>query len=178
MADTEPVSVGPLVRYVGEVLRRSHALFGESTDAAGTAATATGARLNDAARPLIAGQRRFASLSGDFATGYDRFTRRAGPALDRLAGLEDRVGAVLTDAAGSDRRGRAQSGAVLDQVVTRTSGAWLLSFSPHWRRARPGSRPGGYEPGPLMRLLGPIVVQVAIEELLHPGAFYQRYAGS
>jgi hypothetical protein len=72
----------------------------------------------------------------------------------------------------------AQSGAVLDQVVTRTSGAWLLSFSPHWRRARPGSRPGGYEPGPLMRLLGPIVVQVAIEELLHPGAFYQRYAGS
>ena len=118
------MSVGPLVRYVGEVLRRSHALFGEPTDAAGTAATATGARLNDAARPLIAGQRRFASLSGDFATGYDRFTRRAGPALDRLAGLEDRVGAVLTDAAGSDRRGRAQSGAVLNGAPSDTAAPW------------------------------------------------------
>jgi hypothetical protein len=71
-----------------------------------------------------------------------------------------------------------QSGSVLDELVTRTSGAWLLSFSPHWRRARPGSRPEGYEPGPLMRLLGPIMVRVAIEELLHPRAFYQRYAGS
>jgi hypothetical protein len=69
-----------------------------------------------------------------------------------------------------------QSGRVLDELVTRTSGAWLLSFSPHWQRARPGSRPEGYEPGPLMRQLGPIVVQVAIEELLHPCAFYQRFA--
>jgi hypothetical protein len=65
----------------------------------------------------------------------------------------------------------------LDQVVTHASGAWLLSFSPHWRRGPPGSRPEGYEPGPLMRLLGPIMVQVAIEELLHPRAFYQRFAG-
>jgi hypothetical protein len=71
-----------------------------------------------------------------------------------------------------------QSGRVFDQVVTRTSGAWLLSFSPHWRRARPGTRPGGHGPGPVMRLLGPTVVQVAIEELLHPRAFYQRFAGS
>jgi len=70
-----------------------------------------------------------------------------------------------------------QSGRVLDELVTRTSGAWLLSFSPHWRRARPGSRPGGYGPGPLMRLLGPVVVQVLIEEL-HPRAFYHRFTGS
>jgi hypothetical protein len=70
-----------------------------------------------------------------------------------------------------------QSGRVLDELVTRTSGAWLLSYSPHWRRGRPGSRPGGDEPGPLMRLLGPIMVQVAIEELLHPRAFYERFSG-
>src|SRR5262249_45920902 len=70
-----------------------------------------------------------------------------------------------------------QSGRVPDQLVTRASGAWLLSFSPHWRRARPGSQPGGYQPGPLMRLLGPIVVQVTIGELLHPRAFYQRFVG-
>jgi len=68
-----------------------------------------------------------------------------------------------------------QSAPGLDQLVTNTSGAWLLSYSPHWRRARPGSRPGGYEPGPLMRLLGPIMVQVAIEELLHPRAFRYRF---
>jgi hypothetical protein len=71
-----------------------------------------------------------------------------------------------------------QSGRVLDEVVTRTSGAWLLSYSPHWRRARPGSRPGGNGPGPLLSALGPVVVQVTIEELLHPRAFYQRFAGS
>jgi hypothetical protein len=71
-----------------------------------------------------------------------------------------------------------QSGRVLDQLVTRTSGAWLLSFSRHWRRARPGSCASGSGPGPLMRVLGPIVVQVMIEELLHSRAFYQRFAGS
>jgi hypothetical protein len=71
-----------------------------------------------------------------------------------------------------------QSGRVLDQVVTRTSGAWLLTFSPHWRRARPNSRPGRYKPGPLMTLAGPVIVQASIEELLHPRAFYQRFGGS
>ena len=71
-----------------------------------------------------------------------------------------------------------QSAPVLDQLVTYASGASLLTYSPHWRRGRPGSRPGGDEPGPLMRLLGPIMVQVAIEELLHPRAFYQRFADS
>jgi cell wall-associated NlpC family hydrolase len=120
------VSVGALVQYVGEVLGRSHALFGDPPDAAARAATGAGARLNDAGRLLAAGRRRFASLSGDFAAGYDGFTRRAGPALDRLAGLEDRVGGVLTDAAGSDRRGRAQSGAVLNGAAsdTATLAAW------------------------------------------------------
>jgi hypothetical protein len=67
-----------------------------------------------------------------------------------------------------------QSAPALDQVVTHASGAWLLSFSPHWQRARPGSRPGAYAPGPVMRLLGPLVVQVAIEEL-HPHAFRSRF---
>jgi cell wall-associated NlpC family hydrolase len=128
------VSVGDLVQYVGEVLGRSRALFGEPTDAAGRAATGTAARLNDAARPLIAGQRRFASLSGDFATGYDRFTRRAGPALDRLAGLEDRVGGVLTDAADSDRRGRAQAGAVVNGAASDTAALAPWSGTPAGER--------------------------------------------
>jgi hypothetical protein len=70
-----------------------------------------------------------------------------------------------------------QSGRVLDELVTRTSGAWLLSFSPHWRRARPGSRAGSFGPGPVWRHVAPVVVQVLIEEL-HPRAFYRRFAGS
>ena len=130
MADTESVSVGALVQYVGEVLGRSHALFGDPPDAAARAATGAGARLNDAGGLLAAGRRRFTSLSGDFATGYDGFARRAGPALDRLAGLEDRVGDVLTDAAGSDRRGRAQSGAVLNGAASDTAALAAWSGTP------------------------------------------------
>lgn len=134
MTDTESVSVGALVQYVGEVLGRSRALFGDPTDAAGTAATGAGARLDDAARPLVAGQRRFAPLSGDFATGYDGFRRRVSPALDRLAGLEDRVGGVLTDAAGSNRRGRAESGAVLNGAASDTAELAAWSATPAGER--------------------------------------------
>jgi hypothetical protein len=67
-----------------------------------------------------------------------------------------------------------QSAPVLDQLVTHASGAWLLSFSPHWRRARPGSRTGSFGPGPVWRHVAPVVLQVAIEEL-HPRAFRYRY---
>jgi hypothetical protein len=124
------VSVDALVQYVGEVLGRSHALFGDPPDAAAKAATGGGARLNDAGRLLAGGRRRFASLSGDFAAGYDGFSRRAGPALDRLAGLEDRVGDVLTDAAGSDRRGCAQSGAVVNGAASDTGALAAWSGTP------------------------------------------------
>ncbi len=124
------MSVGALVQYVGEVLGRSHALFGDPPDAAPTAATGASARLNDAGRLLAANRRRFAALSGDFATGYQGFTRRAGPALDRLAGLEDRVGGVLTDAAGSDRHGRAQSGAVITGAASDTEALAAWSHTP------------------------------------------------
>ena len=71
------MSVAALVQYVGEVLGRSHALFGQPPDASGIAASA---RLDDARRLLVAGRRRFSSQSGDFATGYDGFTRRAATA--------------------------------------------------------------------------------------------------
>ncbi len=124
------MSVGALVQYVGEVLGRSHALFGDPPDAAPAAATGAGARLSDAGRLLAANRRRFAALSGDFATGYQGFTRRAGPALDRLTGLEDRVGGVLTDAAGSDRRGRAQSGAVTTGAASDTAALAAWSHTP------------------------------------------------
>jgi hypothetical protein len=71
-----------------------------------------------------------------------------------------------------------QSAPQLDKLGTHASGAWLLTYSPHWRRGRPGSRLGEYAPGPVIRALGPICLQVAIEELLHPRAFFQRFAGS
>jgi hypothetical protein len=67
-----------------------------------------------------------------------------------------------------------QSAPVLDQLVTHASGAWLLSYSPHWRRARPGSRAGSFGPGPVWRHVAPVVLQVAIEEL-HPRAFRYRF---
>jgi peptidoglycan DL-endopeptidase CwlO len=106
------VSVAALVRYVGEVLGRGQALFGdpvETSDAANA-----GTRLHGTAQLVGAGRRRFTTEAGDFVAGYDRFTARSAPALERLGRLDGRLSGALTDAAGADRRGRTQSGAVVD----------------------------------------------------------------
>lgn len=100
------------MRYVGEVLGRGQALFGDPTDAGDV--SSAGTRLRGTAQLVAAGRRRFSAGAGDFAAGYDRFAARGGPALERLARLEGRLDGALTDAAGADRRGRTQSGAVID----------------------------------------------------------------
>ena len=51
------------------------------------------------------GQARISGLSGQFSTGYGVFAGGAGPALDGLAGTDDRLSGQLREAAGSDRTG-------------------------------------------------------------------------
>jgi hypothetical protein len=63
-----------------------------------------------------------------------------------------------------------------DDLVLLALGAPLLHFSPHWpRRQRDGRRPGPLSP--LMRRLGTVYMQTAIDNLLHPVAYYGRFAG-
>ena len=131
MADTESVSVGALVQYVGEVLGRSHALFGDPPDAARYSRD----RRRGCGSATQVGCWLPAGGGSQPCQGISRPATRASPAgrvraLDRLAGLEDRVGGVLTDAAGSDRRGRAQSGAVINGAASDTAALAAWSGTP------------------------------------------------
>jgi peptidoglycan DL-endopeptidase CwlO len=122
------VSVAALVRYVGEVLGRGRALFGDPADTGD--ASSAGTRLHDTAQLVGAGRRRFSSEAGNFAAGYDRLAERGGPALEGLGRLDGRLNGALTDAAGADRRGRAQSGVVIDGAAADTMALGPWSGSP------------------------------------------------
>jgi peptidoglycan DL-endopeptidase CwlO len=122
------VSVAAVVRYVGEVLGRGQALFGDPVETADAASTGT--RLHGTAQLVGAGRRRFTSEAGDFAAGYDRFAARGAPALERLGRLDGRLSGALTDAAGADRRGRTQSGVVIDGAAADTMALAPWSGSP------------------------------------------------
>jgi cell wall-associated NlpC family hydrolase len=122
------VSVAALVRYVGEVMGRGQALFGDPGDAGD--ASSAGTRLHGTAQLVGAGRRRFSAEAGDFAVGYDRFAARGGPALERLGRLDGRLDGALADAAGADRRGRAQSGVVIDGAAADTMALAPWSDSP------------------------------------------------
>lgn len=113
--------MGALVQYVGEVLGRAHSLFGDPPDTGGPAAVSAGNRLGGARDVVAAAGRRVDAMSGAFAASYGGFAGRAGPALDGLAGRDDGLGGVLTDAAGADRGGRGQSQAVVDGAAADTT---------------------------------------------------------
>jgi cell wall-associated NlpC family hydrolase len=121
VADTEFVSLGAVVQYVGEVLGRAHALFGDPADGGGGAASSAGGGLSGAGQVVRSNEARVSGLSGDFVSAYSGFTGKAAPGLDTLAGLDDRLGGTLSDAAGADRDGRSQSGAVVNGAQTDTA---------------------------------------------------------
>ena len=130
VADTEVVSVDGLVQYVGEVLGRAHLLFGDPADGAGVAAAGAGGQLSSASGVVRGGQQQMAGQCGAFPASYDSFVGGAGPALDDLAGLDGRLGAALTDAAGADRSGRGQSGAVVNGAAADSAALAPFSGTP------------------------------------------------
>jgi cell wall-associated NlpC family hydrolase len=78
---------------------------------------------------------RVSGLSGDFVSAYSGFTGKAAPALDTLAGLDDRLGGTLSDAAGADRNGRSQSGAVVNGAQTDTAALAPWTGTPAGQKA-------------------------------------------
>ena len=134
VADTEFVSVGAVVQQVGEVLGRAHSLFGDPPSSGGSAAAGAGNKLSGAGDLVRSGQARISGLSGQFSTGYGVFAGGAGPALDGLAGTDDRLSGQLREAAGSDRTGRMASGSVVNGAAADTAGLAPLSNTPAGRR--------------------------------------------
>ena len=113
--------MGAFVQYVGEVLSRAHALFGDPPDSGGPAAVSASNTLGGVGNLVRTAAGRVDAMSGAFPASYGNFAGRSGPALDGLAGLDDGLGGALTDAAGADRSGRGQSGAVVNGAATDTT---------------------------------------------------------
>jgi peptidoglycan DL-endopeptidase CwlO len=114
------VTVGAIIEHVGGVMERTHSLFGDPMRSGSSEVDGAVAGLADAAQAVGHNQRVMAGLSGQFASGYDTFAADAGPALDGLASLDDEVSGRLDDAAGSDRDGRAGSGAAIEGAAADT----------------------------------------------------------
>ena len=117
-----------MVRYVGEVLGRGQALFGEPIDTPDAAGAGT--RLRGTAQLVGVGRQGFTTEAGDFAGSYDRFAALGAPALKRLGRLDGQLSSALTDAVGADLRGRTQSGLVIDSAAADTMALAPWSASP------------------------------------------------
>ena len=126
--------MGALVQYVGEVLGRAHSLFGDPPDSGGPTAVSAGNTLGAAGVVLRAAGRQVDGMSGAFPASYGSFAGRGGPALDGLAGRDDGLGGALTDAAGADRGGRGQSGAVVNGAAADTTALAPWSGTPAGQR--------------------------------------------
>jgi cell wall-associated NlpC family hydrolase len=130
------VTIGAVVEQVDGVLGRAHALFADPPSSGGSAASGAGSRLGAAGQVVRSNERLVLShLSGEFATGYRTFAGNAGPALDGLAGVDERLGGQLRSAADSDRGGRAASGAVINGALADSTVLAPFTTTPTGERA-------------------------------------------
>jgi cell wall-associated NlpC family hydrolase len=129
------MTVGAVVEEVGGVLGRAHALFADPPSSGGSAAAGAGSRLGEAGQGVRSNDQAVSGLSGAFAAGYRTFVGNTGPALDRLAGVDDRLGGQLRAAADSDRGGRVASGAVMTGAVADSAVLAPFTTTPAGERA-------------------------------------------
>ena len=112
------------------MLNRAHSLFGDPPASGGPAASGSGVRLAAAGQSVRAGAQRMSALSGQMSYGYGVFAAGAGRSLDGMARTDGRLGAVLDDAAGTDRSGRADSGAVTQGAASDSAALEPISGTP------------------------------------------------
>jgi peptidoglycan DL-endopeptidase CwlO len=127
--------VGALVQHVGAVLGRAHGLFGESSRSGGPVAAGAGSQLAGAGDVVRSGQAQTSALSGQFATDYNAFAARSVSALDDLGGTDRQLSDQLDAAAGTDRGGRAASGAVVNGAAADTTALAPFSAMPAGEKA-------------------------------------------
>jgi peptidoglycan DL-endopeptidase CwlO len=123
------------VQRVGEVLGRSHSLFGDPPSSGGSAARGAGSTLADAGDVVRGGLAQISALSGEFSTGYGVFGDRVAPSLDGLAGTDQRLSDRLHDAASADRTGRAASGGVLTGAAADSTALAPYTSTPAGQKA-------------------------------------------
>ena len=111
------MSIDAVVQQVGELLTRAHTLFGDPPTSGGPAAAGAGAHLAGAGQHVYTGRAQMAAASGRLARGHRLFAGAAEAGLSTLAGNDAQLGERLEQAAGTDRRGRAASAAVLDAAA-------------------------------------------------------------
>lgn len=133
--DTERVTLGALVEHVGEALGRAHSLFGDPPESGGPAPLGARSRLAGAGDLVRGGLAQVSGLSGEFASDYTTFGGRAVPALDGLAGTDERLSDQLRDAAGADRSGRATSGGVVNGAAADTAALAPYTATPAGEKA-------------------------------------------
>jgi cell wall-associated NlpC family hydrolase len=126
------VSVGALVRQVGEVLGRAHSLFGTPAVGEGLGASPG---LAGAGSLVRGGAAQMSGLSGVLPASYGVFAADAGPALDNAAGADGALNGQLNNAASSDASGHTTSGAVLTAASTDTSTLAPATGTPAGQRA-------------------------------------------
>jgi hypothetical protein len=127
---TGGVSIDAVVQQVGELLTRAHTLFGDPPTSGGPAAAGAGANLAGAGQHVHTGRRQMTGVSGRLAGGHGLFAGAAGAGLSTLAGSDAQLGERLDRAAGTDRRGRAASAAVLDAAAADVAALAPLSDTP------------------------------------------------
>ena len=127
--------MGALVRQVGEVLGRAHALFGQPGSSGGVAALDAGTSLASAGDLVRTRQRQMSGLSGALPASYTSFATDAGPALNDASRADNQLSGQLQDAADIDRAGRATSGLVVNGAATDTAALAPVSDTPAGQRA-------------------------------------------
>jgi peptidoglycan DL-endopeptidase CwlO len=129
------VSIDAVVSQVGELLTRAHTLFGDPPASGGPAAAGAGAHLAGAGRQVHTGRQQMTGVSGRLAGSHGLFTRAAGAELSHLAGSDEQLGQRLEQAAGTDRRGRAATAAVLDAAAADVAALAPLGDTPAGQHA-------------------------------------------
>ena len=126
--------MGALVRHVGAVLGRAHALFG-GPSAGGVAAVDAGWGLVGAGDRLRRTRRQMAGLGGALPAHYTTFAHDTARALDAATGSDTRLNATVRDAGRVDHSGWASSGTVVNGAATDTAALAPLSGTPAGQRA-------------------------------------------
>jgi cell wall-associated NlpC family hydrolase len=129
------VAVDTLVAQVGQALGRAHALFGDPLVSGRSAACGAGSRLAGAGQSVRGSWQQMSGLSGEMPSRYGDFAAEAGSALEEMAGTDDGLSTALGNAAGADRSGRTDSGAVVAGAAADTSSLAALSRTPAGERA-------------------------------------------
>jgi hypothetical protein len=132
---TGEVSMDAVVRQIGELLSRSHALFAGPGSSGAPTGAESGVRLADAGQRLQAGGDGIAQLAGRLSDGYASFSDSATAGMSALAGSDVQLSRHLERATEKHQRGHAASAAVVAAATTDKAALFALTLTPAGQHA-------------------------------------------